>query len=76
MISTMERSVIGKESGTEGKERTSLENGIFSQGRWLWYLVLKKKKKCQSSLGLAYTVLMARFSAGVAAEIEQDFLTL
>lgn len=37
---------------------------------------LKKKKKCQSSLGLAYTVLMARFSAGVAAEIEQDFLTL
>lgn len=39
----------------------------------IWF---KKKKKCQSSLGLAYTVLMARFSAGVAAEIEQDFLTL
>lgn len=36
----------------------------------------KKKKKCQSRLGMAYTVLMARFSAGVAAEIEQDFLTL
>lgn len=37
---------------------------------------LKKKNICQSRLGLAYTDLMARFSAGVAAEIEQDFLTL